>query len=186
MEVYMLAADIPDWTLILIDIAAWGAIHLGAAYLFIQIPLRRFNENAWWSRCRSWEKQGRFYERLFFIRFWKSRLPDGARLFRGGFAKKQLAAPTAAYLDDFVKATCRAELTHYTVIALSPLFFLWNPVWVGWIMIAYALTANLPCIIAQRYNRPRLQILARAKYRGEYRRAAAAGKRGDRAPSPSA
>jgi glycosyl-4,4'-diaponeurosporenoate acyltransferase len=40
---------------------------------------------------------------------------------------------------------------------LTPLFFLWNPPSIWWVMAAYALAANGPCLIAQRYNRIRLQ-----------------------------
>ena len=38
-------------------------------------------------------------------------------------------------------------------------FFLWNPCWADLVMVAYALAANLPCILAQRYNRSRFQRL---------------------------
>lgn len=41
----------------------------------------------------------------------------------------------------------------------APLFFIWNPAWAGWLMIAYAFIANIPFIITQRYNRPRLRRL---------------------------
>jgi len=33
-----------------------------------------------------------------------------------------------------------------------------------WIMLAYAIAANLPCILAQRYNRPRVYELLRRLY----------------------
>jgi glycosyl-4,4'-diaponeurosporenoate acyltransferase len=34
-----------------------------------------------------------------------------------------------------------------------PVFFTWNPPWACWVMVGYAIFANAPCIIAQRYNR---------------------------------
>jgi glycosyl-4,4'-diaponeurosporenoate acyltransferase len=41
-------------------------------------------------------------------------------------------------------------------------FFLWNPWWGDAVIIVYAIGANLPCILAQRYNRLRLRhLLAR-------------------------
>jgi hypothetical protein len=44
-------------------------------------------------------------------------------------------------------------------IASAPVFFLWNPWWGDLIIVLYALVANLPCILVQRYNRFRLQKL---------------------------
>jgi glycosyl-4,4'-diaponeurosporenoate acyltransferase len=39
---------------------------------------------------------------------------------------------------------------------------LWNPWWLGLAMVGYALAANLPCLLTQRYNRARLmRMLAR-------------------------
>jgi glycosyl-4,4'-diaponeurosporenoate acyltransferase len=64
------------------------------------------------------------------------------------------------YCRTFVLETCRAELCHWIVIALVPTFFLWNPWYVAWPMVPYAIVANAPCIVAQRFNRPRLAALA--------------------------
>ena len=94
----------------------------------------------------------------------------GCSLRRGwpGFAKKRLRRSDPEYFDLFVKETCRGELAHWIVILLSPLFFLWNPRYAGIIMIVYALAANMPCIIVQRYNRPQLlRILAKKRRRGQ-------------------
>jgi glycosyl-4,4'-diaponeurosporenoate acyltransferase len=65
------------------------------------------------------------------------------------------------YLDSFIRETCRAELTHWIVFLFGPLFLMWNLWWVGIIMIVYATLANIPCVITQRYNRIRLQRIAR-------------------------
>ena len=65
------------------------------------------------------------------------------------------------YCRLFIKETCRAELFHWLVFALAPLFYLWNEWRVATLMIPYALLANVPCIIAQRYNRPRLTRMLR-------------------------
>ncbi|MBK8650664.1 MAG: hypothetical protein IPN23_02960 [Elusimicrobia bacterium] len=50
------------------------------------------------------------------------------------------------------------ELAHWLAMTAAP-FFLWNRPWVGGLMAAYALAGNLPCVIAQRYNRARLARL---------------------------
>lgn len=44
-----------------------------------------------------------------------------------------------------------------TALAFVPLFFLWNPWWADLVIVAYAIAANVPCIVAQRYNRVRFQ-----------------------------
>jgi len=59
--------------------------------------------------------------------------------------------------------TRRAELTHWLLMVPAPFFFLWNPAWAGWVMIVYALLANCPFIMIQRYNRPRLERVLRKK-----------------------
>jgi glycosyl-4,4'-diaponeurosporenoate acyltransferase len=68
------------------------------------------------------------------------------------------------YLETFVIETCRAELTHWLAMVPVPVFFLWNKWPVGVFMIFYALAANMPCILVQRYNRARLvRVLAKAR-----------------------
>jgi len=86
-------------------------------------------------------------------------LPDASRWFGGGFAKGTLAGTGPDYLRRFVCETWRGELCHWFAIGFAPAFFLWNPWWADLIMVGYALVANLPCILAQRYNRARFQRL---------------------------
>jgi hypothetical protein len=45
-------------------------------------------------------------------------------------------------------------MDHWLCIPPALLFFLWNPGPVGFVMILYAFVVNLPCILAQRFNRP--------------------------------
>ncbi len=143
------------WTVI-IDCIAWFILHMSIAYGATLLPVKLFNEQMWLYRIRKWEKAGKLYNALFGIESWKDKLPDGASWFSQGFAKKGLAQNNDLYLDRFVKETCRGEFAHWMVILVSPLFFLFNPWYAGVIMIIYALLANMPCIIVQRYNRPRL------------------------------
>lgn len=42
-------------------------------------------------------------------------------------------------------------------LGCAPVFFLWNRWWADLIMASYAVLANLPCILVQRYNRLRFQ-----------------------------
>jgi len=151
--------ELPSFWNILLDIAAWIVIHLVVAVLSIRMPLRRFTSDSPLYRTRAWEDGGRVYQRVFRIRRWKHLLPDGGSWFKNGFAKKHLTGRDAAYFAQFTAESRRAEWTHWLCIPPALLFFLWNPVPVGFVMILYALVVNLPCILAQRFNRPRLEAM---------------------------
>ena len=147
------------WT-ILLNTGAWLVIHLGVSYFSSRLPLAWFHPGGWVFRTRRWERNGRIYDRALCIRSWKRALPDGAAVFRSGFRKRRMRGSSPEYCRTFVLETCRAELCHWLVFALVPLFFIWNPWYVAWPMVPYAIAANAPCIVAQRYNRPRLAALA--------------------------
>ena len=148
--------DLPPPSLVVVNILAWAAIHLAVPLAVTRLRARRFRPGSWLYRERSWERHGELYTRLFRVERWKRLLPDGAALFKRGFRKKRLASRAPAYLERFRLETCRSELSHLLVILAAPLFWLWNPPPIGWVMISYALAVNLPCIVAQRYNRSRL------------------------------
>jgi glycosyl-4,4'-diaponeurosporenoate acyltransferase len=69
---------------------------------------------------------------------------------------KRVASRHREALERWVQEACRAELTHWIALLVSGLFFLWNPPWLGGVMVLYAVALNGPCIVVQRYNRPRL------------------------------
>jgi glycosyl-4,4'-diaponeurosporenoate acyltransferase len=72
-----------------------------------------------------------------------------------------IASRNPDYLETWVAETCRAELCHWVAMLPSVLFFLWNPPWLGLIMVAYAVGFNAVPIVTQRHNRPRLLALLR-------------------------
>jgi glycosyl-4,4'-diaponeurosporenoate acyltransferase len=145
---------------VVLNVAGWPVIQFGLAWAFTRMPVSWFQPGS----GAAWERGGHFYERWFRIKDWKDRLPDAARWFGGGFAKGSLAARDADYLHRFVRETWRGELCHWCALGFAPVFFLWNPLWADLVMVAYALAANLPCILAQRYNRARFQrVLARTR-----------------------
>ena len=148
------------WT-ILLNVIGWPVIHLTVAKLFLSLPGSCFGGNGWLFRSRAWERDGHIYERFTGVRRWKQMLPDGAPFLRG-FAKKKLQSTDRSYFAMFIRETCRGELTHWVMMTAAPVFFLWNPLWADAVMCLYAIAANLPCIITQRYNRIRLRRVARA------------------------
>ena len=108
-------------------------------------------------RLRGVERDGRVYERVLRIKAWKDALPEAGSLFRGGFSKRHVARHDRDYLERFALETRRAERTHWAILALSPVFFAWNPWWLALAMLGYGVVANVPCILVQRYNRARLE-----------------------------
>ena len=150
--------ELPTTWVVALNVAGWPVIQVSLAWMFTQCP------SAWFRPPRSWkwERGGRAYERVFAIKRWKDRLPDGARWFGGGFAKGHLAGTAPGYYRAFVRETWRGELCHWCALGCAPVFFLWNPWWADLVMLAYAGAANLPCILVQRYNRARFRrLLAR-------------------------
>ena len=81
---------LPTPITIIIDFIAWFIIHIGISYTMTHRPLRLFKPGSWIYRKRNWERNGRTYEKLFRLKSWKKRLPDGAAIFRNGFEKRHL------------------------------------------------------------------------------------------------
>lgn len=151
--------ELPIVWIVILNVAGWLVIQLGLAWIFTRLPAERFNPGPPYA----WEHRGRFYQRVFAIKRWKNQLPDAARWFAGGFAKAELTGKGANYWQRFARETWRGELCHWCAIACAPVFFLWNPWWGDLIIVAYALAANLPCILVQRYNRARFHKLLRSQ-----------------------
>lgn len=107
-------------------------------------------------RTRPWEKNGEIYNKIFKIRKWKNLLPDGGAIMKNGFRKKHLSNTSADNLEKFVIESCRAELAHLLSILPFWIFGLFAPARIIIYMLIYAILVNFPCIIAQRYNRPRV------------------------------
>jgi glycosyl-4,4'-diaponeurosporenoate acyltransferase len=146
----------------LLGSALWGVLSVATGYATHRLPVQRYAHDNFVTRGRSFERDGRVYERWFRIRRWKRYLPEGGDIFEGGFNKKHLRSRDPAFILRFVAETRRAEMTHWFAMAWGPFFLIWSPVGVGSVMIAFGVVANLPCILAQRYNRIRLlRLLAR-------------------------
>lgn len=150
--------------LVVLDVFVWGVVSLGSGYFFHRRPVSSFDHDSWLTRLRPFEQDGRVYQRRLRILRWKDALPEAGALFAGGISKAQLIGRRTEDLERFVVETRRAEVTHWAVMAAGPFFFLWNPWYAGVLMQVYAVGANLPFIVIQRYNRARLvQVLERRR-----------------------
>ncbi len=143
------------WT-ILICIPLWLIFHTLPAYICLRIPDSYFNPHGFIFKTRKWEKKGEIYQRLFKVRKWKKYLPDGGAMFKDGYSKRNLTVFTSQTLNKFAIETCRAEMTHLLAILPFWIFGFIAPPIIILYMLIYALAINLPCIITQRYNRPRI------------------------------
>ena len=153
---------------VLVDIVAWGFFHAATGLLAHRLGDHWLQRDGWLLRRRSFEDGGRWYRRVWRIQRWKDRLPEAGDLFAGGVSKRQLASADTIGLQQFVRETRRAELTHWWAMACGPLFILWNPLYASAILVAYGIGINLPFIAIQRYNRFRIQdLIARRARAGQ-------------------
>ncbi|MCI1858621.1 MAG: glycosyl-4,4'-diaponeurosporenoate acyltransferase [Sporolactobacillus sp.] len=130
----------------------------------IRLPLSLFRYDSWLFRVKHWEKGGKFYQHYLYVKKWKNLLPELSDFLSFLFSKKQMMQYDPVYLSRFIVETCRAELVHWCIIVSSFIFTYWNTIGMSIVMICIAVALNLPYIIIQRYNRPRiLSILAYKK-----------------------
>lgn len=142
--------DLPLGLTILVDIVAWTVIGVSVGYAMHRVPLHRLDHDTWLTRPRRCERIG--------IRRWKDRTPELGGLFAGGVSKRSSGGRTR--LQRYAAETRRAEYTHWIVMAAGPFFALWNPWFLTIAMVTYAVVANLPCLLIQRYNRARITRIA--------------------------
>lgn len=125
------------------------------------LPRSCFDPQRFPYRCRPWEKNGRIYERLG-VRRWKNKVPDMSHLLPD-MVKKRLGQANTLRL---IQETCAAECVHWRLLLLSVgILPLWRSPWCWVLWLLYNLLGNLPYIIIQRYNRPRLLRLAEKEKR---------------------
>lgn len=120
------------------------------------IPKRWLKPEKGWFRSFSFEKDGAIYEKLG-IRKWHKRLPDMSRILPFMMPAKNLSGDYEERLPVMIQETCVAEIVHIAVSILGlPCLWMW-PGAGGIIVTAiYIGLLNLPFVLIQRYNRPRL------------------------------
>lgn len=145
------------WVAIAADAAAWACVQLVSGYVAHRLPDRVLDREGWLLRERAWERGGCFYVEVARIRRWKGLLPEAGAFFAGGVSKRNLHGRGGDDLARLARETRRAELGHWLMMAPTPLFVALNRPLLAPFMAGYAVSVNLPCIAAQRYNRIRLR-----------------------------
>ena len=121
-----------------------------------RLSSRIYNYRLWLYRQRKWEQGGRFYEKYFHVKAWKSHLPDIGDIFKWRFSKRHLQTSACDYIQKFLAESCKAEFAHWMIIVSSFVFVLLGSLSAFFEIFSLSAILNLPYIIIQRYNRPRL------------------------------
>ena len=139
---------------------------IGVASFVIGRLLLKFwlHEDRFPFRPFAFERQGKLYEKLK-IKSWQNKLPDMSRLCKHCMPAKKMNADTLWELPLMIKETCVAEFIHL-LLPLAGLYCLrlW-PGAGGVIVTLLYFLGNLPFVLIQRYNRPRLQRLCALRQR---------------------
>lgn len=145
----------------LIYIAAVGILFfaLGRFASRIGFDPERFPFKSYGFEARLWEKLR--------VKSWQNKVPDMSRILPKLMPAKAISSVSQTDIPLMINETCVAELTHILLslcgIALP---FIWRGVGGVLVMLIYILLGNLPFIIIQRYNRPRLIRLNARRKRG--------------------
>ncbi len=115
------------------------------------------NPNRFPYRSYEWEDDGRIYEKLD-IKDWQARIPDVSKVLGNLMPKKNLSGVlNSESVGVMIRETCTAETVH-RLLNVAGLYML--DIWDGFggflLYLVYFFLGNLPFILVQRYNRPRL------------------------------
>ena len=133
---------------------------IGAAahYVGQLLPRKNFSYASAPYASFRWEQDGLFYTR-FKIQFWKDKLPDMSQHVKSMFRKKISVFRDFDYLEELILETCVAEFVHWMLVLASPVFLVLMEGLAGRIGAVLYAIGNLPFVMIQRYNRPRLVCL---------------------------
>lgn len=128
----------------------------GVATLFLGIPVPRhiFKPDRFPFRSFSFEKDGKIYTKIL-VHKWKDLVPDASKVISKMTKKRIQKNVDEKALERLVQETCVAEIVHWILILLTPVYCIGLPVGYGvFLSVLYAL-GNYVFIVIQRYNRPR-------------------------------
>ena len=131
----------------LLYIAALGIL---SHFIGQALPRAWFSAERFPYRAAEWEKGGKVYEKLG-IKRWKDFLPDMSRIMPDMVKKKM---------------TKQSREQGFWLIVLSlGIFSFWRGGWAVVFWLVYNILGNVPFMIIQRYNRPRLVLLEQRRKR---------------------
>lgn len=136
---------------------------IGAFFLGRALPKAWFRFDRFPFRILPFEKEGRIYHRIG-VRKWKDAMPDMSRIAPTLIPSKRIPPRASRQaIEEMLQETCVAEWIHALLILLGfGCVFLWEGTG-GWILSVVYGIGNLPYIIIQRHNRPRLARILEKK-----------------------
>lgn len=140
------------------------------SFLFGRIlPKSWFQENAFPFCSFAFEKSGRIYEKLY-IKKWQNKVLDMSRIFPMLMPQKKMNNDSQNSLSTMIRETCIAEFTH-AMLCVFGFFclFLWHGAGGIIVSLLYCI-GNIPFIMIQRYNRPRLKRLQQKQEKSNRKR----------------
>ena len=145
-----------------------AATGIGAFFLGRLLPKTWFRGDAFPYCCYPAEQK---LFRALHIKDWQSRVPDMSRILPALMPAKKLTAETFSDLPRMIQETCVAEMIH-VLLSLTGLgcLAIWPGIGGAIVTAVYILLGNLPFILIQRYNRPRLQRLLALQQRKQERK----------------
>lgn len=120
-------------------------------------PKETFKYDKFPFKSFAFENNGKIYTKIG-IHKWQNRVPDMSRIFKNLMPAKNLTGSIDTQrLHTMILETCEAEVTHF-LLCITGLYCLWLWPGAGGVIVyaIYALLGNVPFILIQRYNRPRL------------------------------
>lgn len=153
----------------------WDALYAGICSLSVFwsglfIPRRWFNPDNFWFSPRKWENEGKIYNKVF-VSKWKAILPDMSKYARRLISKSLTNVETEDDVKSLILETCVAEAAHCALFILAfGMIVIWKDTVSVICAVCYAF-GNVPYIIIQRYNRPRLKKMLKRMTRTREREA---------------
>lgn len=157
----MINAEMGDsmfWSDLLTGIKFTIIAGVAAHVLGLIIPIDRFDIDSFPFYSFKWERNGAVYKK-FRISSWMAKLPDMSKIIPYMFKKELGNELSPEHILRYIRETCLAELVHIILILASPLLFAAVGGIRGFAFMLIYSVCNLPFIMIQRYNRPKLKRL---------------------------
>ena len=134
-------------------LAYLAAISFGSFLIGRILPYRWFDAERFPYCSATFEKA--LYTKLGLPK-WQKKLPDMSKIFPHLMPAKAMTDRSPEGIQTMIVETCIAELIHAALAVLGlGAMFLWHD-WLGILLTLVYCVGNIPFILIQRYNRPRL------------------------------
>ena len=147
-------------------VAVFGVL---AHLLGLIIPKSCLHYDSFPFEAFGWEKGGRFYNK-FGVSRWMAKLPDMSRIIPYMFRKKLDPQMDKDNVLLFINETCLAELIHWILVFSAPFLMMLVDGITGKVFTLLYAFCNMPFIMIQRYNRPKLVRLYKRQLKRDMQR----------------